>query len=68
MIKRTYFMAVEKGHQDGNGSYSHNSATASHRSWLPNPVKFYDDMAGSLAETLKDEPGDKVQVISFNRI
>jgi len=68
MIKRYYFIAVEKPHNDGNGSYSFDSATLDYTSWLPNPKKVYDDASKHFYEKMNSISGEKLQIISFNRI
>ena len=68
MIKRHYFMSVEKPHCDGSGSYSHYSCTADFTSWFSQPSKIYEDTFDHLTNEMKDQKGDKLRVISFNRI
>lgn len=68
MIKRHYFMSVEKPHADGSGSYSFNSCTAVYISIFPDQNKIYKEMSMRMEEKMKDIKGDKIQVIAFNRI
>ena len=68
MIKRHYFIAVEKPHADGNGSYSFDSATLDYTSWVHNPKKVYDDACTHFEEKLAHIQGGEIQIISFNRI
>jgi len=68
MINRHYFMSVEKPHGDGTGSYSFDAATISYRSLFPDPKKIFDETSEHFKEKIKDIKGDKIQVISFNRI
>lgn len=68
MIKRHYFIGAEKPHGDGKGSYSFNSLTLNYRSWLPVPEVVYEQAAEHIAELMKDEPGKKIKIVSFNRI
>ena len=68
MIKRRYFMAVEKYWGDGNGSFSFHSVTLDYSSWLPDPDAVFADCYKKMEEILKDKQGEKVQVIAFNRI
>jgi hypothetical protein len=68
MIKRRYFMAVEKNWNNGHGSYSFDSVTMDYSSWLPNPDKVFAECAARMEEKLKGTQGEKVQIIAFNRI
>ena len=68
MIKRHYFIAVEKPHNDGKGSYSFDSATIEYISWMPDPKKVYVDAEKHFYEKLNHIAGDKLQIVSFNRI
>ena len=68
MIKRHYFMSVEKPHNDGTGGYAYNTCTADYTSWLPKPDQVYKDMSKHIANEMKDLKGDKIQILSFNRI
>tara|TARA_R110000744_G_scaffold250079_1_gene366296 strand:+ start:173 stop:379 length:207 start_codon:yes stop_codon:yes gene_type:complete len=66
MIKRHYFIAVEKPHNDGRGSYSFDSTTLDYTSWIPNPKKVYNDAEKYFYEKMDHITGDTLQVISFN--
>jgi len=68
MIKRHYFISVEKPHNDGKGSYSFNSCTGDFTSWLPDPKKVYADMYEHMKDEMKDINGTKLRIVSFNRI
>ena len=68
MFTRKYFISVEKSHGDGTGSYTFNYATIRHKSLLPNPELVFEDAKKHYEEDMRDIPGDKIRVISFNRI
>ncbi len=68
MIKRHYFISVEKPHNDGKGSYTYDSCTGDFTSWLPNPSQVYNDMCKHMEDKMKDINGRNIRIISFNRI
>jgi len=68
MIKRHYFISVEKPHDDGHGSYSFNSCTFDYTSWLPNPSFVYKDAIRHMEDQMKDIKGTKIRILSFNRV
>jgi hypothetical protein len=68
MIKRHYFMKVKKLHGDGAGSYSYQTLTFVHKSWLPHPQYVFDDAFKKMKELMSDKPGEVYEVCSFNRI
>ena len=68
MIKRAYFISVEKPHNDGSGSYSFDSTTLDYTSWMPDSKKVHDDAEKYFNEKLDHIAGDKLRIISFNRI
>ncbi len=68
MIKRKYFMSVEKPHDDGSMNYSFHSSVVTHASLFADPEKVYNMLNNHIAEQLKDTPGDALKVLAFNRI
>ncbi|QDP45952.1 MAG: hypothetical protein Unbinned3818contig1000_23 [Prokaryotic dsDNA virus sp.] len=68
MIKRHYFIAVEKPHNDGTGSYSYDSATLAYASWIPSPKIVYEDACEYFNKKMQHRAGDKIRIVSFNRI
>ena len=68
MINRNYFMAAEKFHGDGQGSYTFKSVTLDYASWFADPDKVFEDTAKYMEEEMRDSPGGKVQIIAFNRV
>lgn len=68
MIKRHYFMSVEKPHNDGSGSYSFDCCTASKKSWFPDSEEMFEYMKSFFKEKMKDKKGDNLRIVSFSRI
>lgn len=68
MIKRSYFMHIEKSRDDGTGSFSYQYATFTHRSWFSQPHTAFRNMFEQIEADLKDKPGTACRVIAFNRI
>ena len=68
MIKRYYFMAVEKNHDDGKGSYSYDSIVMDYRSWFADPYKIYKHASDTLKKKMEDIQGGNLQIVSFNKI
>ena len=68
MIKRHYFISAEKPHNDGKGSYSFQSITMEYQSFFADPDRVYRDATEHLAELMDVKDGDKIKIVSFNRI
>ena len=68
MFKRSYFMSVEKPHDDGNNSYPYNSAFVTHPSFLPQHKIVYDNFIAGFEEKLKDFPGVAIKVVCFSKL
>ena len=68
MIKRMYSLSVRKAHGDSNGSYSFHHLTFNRISWFSHSEKCFEDAMKHIAVMMQDEPGDKLEVISFCRI
>jgi hypothetical protein len=68
MIKRTYFVAFEKFHEDGTGSFSYWHCIASYRSWLPDSDAVLAEAKRKAVELMKDTPGGTLRVTAFNRV
>lgn len=67
MIKRSYFMNCRKLHGDGKGSYSFQTALVVHESWFPRSDDVYADMLRDARASMKDKPGETIEVVSFSR-
>jgi len=68
MIKRHYFISVEKPHDDGHGRYSFDSCTFDYTSWLPNSSFVYKAAIKYMENSMKDIKGTRLRIISFNRV
>jgi hypothetical protein len=66
MIKRMYFIALQKYHNDGSGSFAYNSGWVVHSSWWPEPIKAFTTGKKELEVPMKGK--GNVHILAFNRV
>ncbi len=68
MIKRKYFISIEKPVCDGTGNVATTWYTFTFKSWLPDHDGALDWAIERSKKALNDLKGDHLRVIAFNRV